>query len=157
MSAFPGRDDRGGADRPQLTIDSFQRLVPGLFLVAVMILAGCQEPALPGTPGVSTFRPQLKEMFTLRFSLQEILGFVAGFGTTFAAVPDMLAMFKRRSTAGMNPRMAAIMGCFQVVWVYYGLLIASRPVVLWNVIAVATNLFTVGAYWYFVRHERERR
>ena len=25
------------------------------------------------------------------------------------------------------------MGAFQILWVYYGLLIASRPVVLWNV------------------------
>jgi hypothetical protein len=30
----------------------------------------------------------------------------------------------------MNPRMAAIMGVFQVLWVYYGLLIVSRPVVV---------------------------
>jgi MtN3 and saliva related transmembrane protein len=44
-------------------------------------------------------------------------------------------MFKRRSSAGMNPRMGAIMGAFQVLWIYYGLLIASRPVIIWNVIA----------------------
>ena len=59
-----------------------------------------------------------------RFQRSEILGFVAGFGTTFAAVPDLIAMLKRRSSAGMNPRMAGIMGVFQIVWVYYGLLIA---------------------------------
>ena len=41
-------------------------------------------------------------------------------------------MFKRRSSAGMNPRMAEIMGVFQILWVYYGLLIASRPVIAWN-------------------------
>ena len=36
-------------------------------------------------------------------------------------------MLRRRSIAGMNPRMAAIMGVFQILWVYYGLLILSRP------------------------------
>jgi uncharacterized protein with PQ loop repeat len=84
----------------------------------------------------------------------EVVGIVAGFGTTFAAVPDLVAMIKRRSTQGMNPTMAAIMGAFQILWIWYGLLIVSRPVVLWNLIAVLTNSFTVGAYLYFLRRER---
>jgi len=54
----------------------------------------------------------------------------------------------------MNPRMAAIMGVFQILWVYYGLLIASRPVILWNVVAVWVNFVSVGAYFYFVGKER---
>ena len=56
----------------------------------------------------------------------------------------------------MNPRMTAIMGVFQILWVYYGLLIASRPVIVWNVIAVLTNSFSVGAYLYYVRKERRQ-
>jgi uncharacterized protein with PQ loop repeat len=76
---------------------------------------------------------------------------LAGFGTTFAAMPDLIAMLRRQSSAGMNPRMAAIMGIFQILWVYYGLLIVSRPVILWNVVAVLVNSLSVGAYIYFVR------
>lgn len=68
-------------------------------------------------------------------SLDEIIGFVAGFGTTFAALLDLIAMLKRRSCQGMNPTMAAIMGTFQIVWVYYGVLVGSRPVFVWNTIA----------------------
>ena len=45
-------------------------------------------------------------------------------------------MMGRRSSEGMNPRMGAIMGAFQILWVYYGMLIFSRPVIIWNVIAV---------------------
>jgi uncharacterized protein with PQ loop repeat len=86
-----------------------------------------------------------------RFQRSEILGFVAGFGTTFAAMPDLIAMLRRRSCMGMNPRMVAIMGIFQILWVYYGLLIVSRPVIAWNVIAVLINFLTVGAYFYFAR------
>lgn len=85
------------------------------------------------------------------FERSEIVGIVAGFGTTFAGVPDLLAMLRRRSTAGMNPRMAAIMCIFQILWAYYGLLIASRPVVLWNVVGVLVNALNVGAYFYFAR------
>jgi MtN3 and saliva related transmembrane protein len=85
--------------------------------------------------------------------LTQIIGFVAGFGTTFAALPDLLAMLKRRSSAGMNPRMAAITGSFQILWVIYGATIGSMNIVMWNVIAIATNYLTVGAYMYFRRQE----
>ena len=88
-------------------------------------------------------------------SLEEIIGFVAGFGTTFAAMPDLIAMFRRQSSKGMNPTMASIMGTFQIVWIYYGVLIASRPVIVWNAIAVAINFLTVGAYFYFASHEKK--
>jgi uncharacterized protein with PQ loop repeat len=90
------------------------------------------------------------------FQRSEIVGLIAGFGTTFAALPDLLGMLKRRSSAGMNPRMAAIMCVFQVAWVYYGLLIASRPVIVWNVVAIVINALSVGAYLYFVRAEKSR-
>jgi MtN3 and saliva related transmembrane protein len=86
--------------------------------------------------------------------LQDIIGFVAGFGTTFAAMPDLVAMLRRRSCVGMNPTMALLMGTFQVVWVYYGFLIDSKPVIVWNVIAVAINFLMVGAYFYFAAAER---
>jgi len=46
------------------------------------------------------------------------------------------------------------MGLFQILWVYYGLLIASRPVILWNVVAVLINLFTVAVYLHFVSREK---
>jgi len=110
----------------------------------VIILAGCGELAIHD--------PQ--SLLLPSFRRSEVVGFVAGLGTTFAALPDLIAMLKRRSSKGVNPRMAAIMGAFQVLWVYYGLLILSRPVILWNIIAVATNFFVVGAYYYYARRER---
>jgi MtN3 and saliva related transmembrane protein len=105
--------------------------------------------------GCESLRQDAQSLLIPRFHRSEIFGFVAGFGTTFAAVPDLVAMFRRRSSAGMNPRMAAILGVFQILWVYYGLLIASRPVVAWNVIAILINFSSVAAYFYFVNKERE--
>jgi MtN3 and saliva related transmembrane protein len=114
------------------------------FLFSVLILAGCAELAIHDT----------ESLLLPRFQRSEVIGFVAGLGTTFAALPDLIGMLKRRSSKGMNPRMAAIMGVFQIVWVYYGLLILSRPVILWNIIAVGTNFISVGAYFYYARRER---
>ena len=89
------------------------------------------------------------------FDRSEIVGFIAGFGTTFAAIPDLVKMIKRRSSQGINPTMASIMAVFQIAWIYYGLLIASRPVIVWNIVGVATNSLTVWAYRNFSRSERE--
>ena len=117
-----------------------------LFSTSLIALAGCQ--------GLMPHDTQ--SLLIPKFHRSEVVGLVAGFGTTFAAMPDLIAMLRRRSSAGMNPRMAAIMGVFQILWVYYGLLIVSRPVVLWNVIAVLVNSLSVGAYLYFVRKEKNQ-
>jgi len=34
-------------------------------------------------------------------------------------------------------------------------LIASRPVIIWNVIAVLMNFLTVGAYAYYLHREKQ--
>jgi MtN3 and saliva related transmembrane protein len=124
----------------------FNRAKLAVFLPCLMVLCGCQELTPKDRP--SLLDPHMER--------SEVLGLVAGFGTTFAALPDLIAMLRRRSTAGMNPRMAAIMGLLQILWVFYGLLIASRPVIIWNVIAILVNFISVGAYFYFARHERGR-
>jgi MtN3 and saliva related transmembrane protein len=117
------------------------------FLPSLIVVSGCESLVPHDT----------KSLLVPSMQRSEIVGVVAGFGTTFAAMPDLIAMLRRRSSAGMNPRMAAIMGVFQVLWVYYGLLILSRPVVLWNIIAVLVNSLSVGAYLFFAREEKRRQ
>ena len=114
-------------------------------------------PLLLALPGCDVLLKDAPSLLSPAFKRSEIVGLVAGFGTTFAAMPDLIAMLRRRSSAGMNPRMAAIMAVFQVLWVYYGLLIVSRPVVIWNVIAILVNAVSVSAYVYFVRKEERVR
>lgn len=135
--------------RLDLTVGNIGRwkgMAFAVLLLGLLTLNGCQDMVPHDT----------SSLFIPRFQRSEILGFVAGFGTTFAAMPDLIAMLRRRSSAGMNPRMVAIMGAFQILWIYYGLLIASRPVIAWNLIAVFINSLSVGAYLYFVRKEKER-
>jgi len=119
------------------------KILCGAFFLSLIALCGCE---LVPRDTSSLFVPRLQR--------SEIFGFIAGMGTTFAAVPDLVAMLKRRSSAGMNPRMAAIMGIFQILWVYYGLLIASRPVIAWNLVAVVINFLSVAAYRHFSRIEK---
>jgi len=128
-----------------MNTDSFNR-THGVLLLSAIMLCGCEGLAVRDT----------SSLLVARFQRSEVLGFVAGFGTTFAAVPDLIAMFKRRSSKGMNPTMAGIMGVFQIVWVYYGLLIASRPVIAWNMVAVVINFLSVGVCLRFARSERNQ-
>jgi MtN3 and saliva related transmembrane protein len=120
------------------------RLVPCTLILILIAMCGCEDLAR-----------NTQSLLIPRFQRSEIFGFLAGFGTTFAALPDLIAMYRRRSAAGMNPRMAAIMGVFQVLWVYYGLLILSRPVIMWNLVAIFINSLSVGAYLHFAKKERQ--
>jgi MtN3 and saliva related transmembrane protein len=112
-------------------------------MLSLTVLYGCQDLVPRDT----------QSLLVPRFQRSEIVGFLAGLGTTFAALPDLIAMLRRRSTAGMNPRMAAILGAFQNLWVYYGLLIESRPVIAWNMIAILINFLSVGTYRYLIRRK----
>ena len=119
-------------------------MMRGVVVLGAITLCGCESLGIKDTSSI---------LFS-GFQRSEIMGIVAGFGTTFAGLPDLIKMFKRRSSQGINPTMAGIIGVFQIVWVYYGLLIASRPVIAWNVVAVVINFMTVRAYFRFARSER---
>ena len=121
-----------------MNMNCSNKMTLGVLLLSLLTLYGCEDLVIRDT----------SSLFIPRFQRSEILGFVAGFGTTFAVVPDLVAMLKRRSSAGMNPRMAGIIGVFQIALVY-GLLIASRPVILWNLMGIVINFVSVGAYLYF--------
>ena len=119
---------------------------------ALILFAICAT--LPGCAALGVH--DTSSLLVPRLLKSELFGIVAGFGTTFAAMPDLIAMLRRRSSAGMNPRMAAIMGVFQVLWIHYGLLIQSRPVIGWNALAVLINFVSVAAYFHFARKDEHR-
>jgi uncharacterized protein with PQ loop repeat len=88
------------------------------------------------------------------FHRSEIFVFSQASARRSPPVPDLLVMLRPRSAVGMNPRMAAIMGVFQILWVYYGLLILSRPVIGWNVVAILINFLSVAAFFHFGNKEK---
>ena len=113
------------------------RVVLCAVVLGAILTAACESLGVSDT--ASLLVPRLHR--------SEIVGLLAGFGTTFAGLPDLVTMLKQRSNASINPRMAAIMAVFQVLWVYYGLLILSRPVVVWNVLGIAINSIIVWSYF----------
>ena len=121
----------------------FDRTILAALALGLITLCGCQE--------LGTARHR-KASLAPRFQRSEIIGFLAGLGNYLCRCAGFDSNGSNVAQAqGINPRMAEIIGAFQILWVYYGLLIASRPVIAWNVIAVLINFLCVGAYAYFVR------
>ncbi len=123
-----------------------------LIVTAIIVACGTVVASL----ALAEALPQRPGLLELSSNLDEVVGFVAGLGTTFAGLPDLIAMVKRRGTGGIRPRMNLITGLFQILWVWYGFLIVSRPVVLWNLLGVVINLSTVGTYFFFANSEKKR-
>jgi MtN3 and saliva related transmembrane protein len=74
----------------------FRRVMFSLLLfLSFMMLYGCEGDLVPR---------DMRSLLIPRFQRSEIFGFVAGLGTTFAAVPDLVAMFRRRSSLGMESK-----------------------------------------------------
>jgi uncharacterized protein with PQ loop repeat len=118
----------------------------GTIGLSAFMLTGCEGLAIHDT--ASLLSPALHR--------SEVFGFLAGLGTTFAGLPDLIRLLRRRSSGGAKPTMAGITGIFQLLWIYYGLLIASRPVIAWNMLGALINLVTVAAYVRFASGDRAR-
>jgi MtN3 and saliva related transmembrane protein len=71
----------------------FNRVSFAILVLSVISLTGCQQLTI-----------NTEKLVKSDVDLKEIVGLLTGFGTTFAALPDLIAMLKRRSSLGMNPR-----------------------------------------------------
>ena len=130
-----------------MVTDRLNWIARGVLLISVIMLSGCEGLAVHDTSSLSSPNFHGPRCLALwRVSVRPV-----------AALPDLVAMFRRRSSKGMNPTMAGIMGVFQIVSVCSGLLILSRPVIAWNMVAVVINLGSVGAYLCFAHLEKIRR
>jgi MtN3 and saliva related transmembrane protein len=143
------RSDFAESELPEVRMNALRRFALTILALSTKVFCAGAGPETQGLVPHDT-----RSVLFQGFMRSEVLGLVAGFGTTFAALPDLIAMFRRRSSVGMNPRMATILGAFQILWVYYGFLIGSRPVIVWNIIAVLVNFVSVSAYFYFMRKEK---
>jgi MtN3 and saliva related transmembrane protein len=71
------------------------------------------------------------------------LGLVAGFCTTFCFVPQVVRAWRTRSTRDLSPAMLAVLALGTVLWLAYGLLLDSLPLIATNVCALALQAILV--------------
>lgn len=69
-----------------------------------------------------------------------LVGFIAGFLTTLSFVPQMLRAWRTRSTADLSLTTIVVFAIGISLWIVYGSIIHSVPIVLWNVVTLVLNL-----------------
>jgi MtN3 and saliva related transmembrane protein len=69
-----------------------------------------------------------------------ILGFVAAFCTTVSFIPQALRVIKTKHTKDLSLAMYSIFNFGIILWLIYGVLIDSWPIVIANVITLALTL-----------------
>ncbi|HWZ12658.1 MAG TPA: SemiSWEET transporter [Acidobacteriaceae bacterium] len=69
------------------------------------------------------------------------IGYMAAFCTTIAFVPQIIRVLKLRSAREISLGMALIFSFGVIMWLIYGLMLRSRPVIIAN---AATLLLSVG-------------
>jgi MtN3 and saliva related transmembrane protein len=75
-----------------------------------------------------------------KMELADLLGFMAAFLTTTAFLPQVLKIWKSKSTKDLSlPTLVAFIAGI-AMWLVYGLLLHSAPIIIANVITLALNL-----------------
>lgn len=67
----------------------------------------------------------------------DILGFVAGALTTAAFVPQVLKSWQTRDLSGVSLRMYGLFTTGVALWLGYGILLGSWPIIICNAITLA--------------------
>ena len=68
--------------------------------------------------------------------MTDAIGFLAGALTTIAFVPQALKIYTTKSGKDVSARMLMIFSVGVVLWLIYGILIGSLPVILSNVVTL---------------------
>ncbi len=65
----------------------------------------------------------------------EILGFAAGVFTTFSLVPQIYRVYRLKSAREISLAFTLSMAFGNLLWLTYGILSGSLPIILWNIIS----------------------
>jgi len=82
----------------------------------------------------------------------EILGFAAGFCTTVSLLPQLLRIIRLRSARDVSLEMFLLFTGGVVCWLIYGVMLHSRPIVVWNAITLVLSVGILIAKLHFDRN-----
>ena len=79
----------------------------------------------------------------------ELLGLIAGLFTTIAFVPQVVKIWKSKHAHDISLAMFAIFTTGVALWIVYGFIIGSLPVILSNIVTFALALAILVLKLYF--------
>ena len=65
----------------------------------------------------------------------ENIGFIAGLLTTGSFIPQVIKVYKTKSAGDISIGMLAMLLLGTSLWISYGFVIRSVPVILWNIVS----------------------
>jgi MtN3 and saliva related transmembrane protein len=77
--------------------------------------------------------------------LPEYIGYIAGFLTTFCYVPQLLKVFRTKSTRDISLLFAVLVFIGCAAWLIYGIFLSLLPVIIWNAIVLVFDAILIGA------------
>jgi MtN3 and saliva related transmembrane protein len=85
-------------------------------------------------------------------TLTEIIGFLAAAGTTFSLVPQLVRIWHRKSAEDISTAMFTLFSAGVTLWLVYGLLHKSWPIILSNIITLLLSLGILALKFKFSGH-----
>ena len=74
----------------------------------------------------------------------ELVGYLAAFFTTFSFLPQVIHIWRTRQTAGLSLTMYLIFATGIILWLVYGLMLGSYPIIAANVVTLLLVLVIIG-------------
>ena len=82
------------------------------------------------------------------------IGLIAGFLTTTAFIPQVLKIYRTKSGKDVSGRMFSILSAGIVLWLIYGILMRSVPLILTNAVTLVLSLAIIALK---IRYREPRR
>lgn len=79
----------------------------------------------------------------------ELIGYAAAFLATLAFLPQVVKSYKSKSTGDLSWGLLSLIGCALFLWLVYGILISSMPLILEDAISL---VFVLALAWIKIRH-----
>lgn len=73
-----------------------------------------------------------------------VLGLTAGLLTTVGFVPQLVKGYRSKSMADVSLSMPILLSVGMALWLIYGLMVNSIPIIFWNAIALWLNMMIIG-------------
>ncbi len=86
----------------------------------------------------------------MNYGIPLLIGYAAGFLTTIAFLPQLIKVIKTRSTRDISLGMFLIFSTGVFLWLIYGILIESAPVIVANLI---TFVMAFAIFIYKIRYK----
>lgn len=75
--------------------------------------------------------------------MMDLVGYIAAFFTTFALLPQIIRIWKLKEARDISILMPSMIAVGTSLWLVYGVLISSWPVIAANVISLLITLATL--------------